>query len=56
MPLIDMREDFGLYVRYAIEHLGPGSEVLTGQMISAADIVEQLAQGLWPFQVLGPVS
>jgi len=44
IPLIDLYEDFGLYVRYAIEHLGPGSEVLTGQMISISDIVEQFAQ------------
>ncbi|KAJ7112053.1 NAD(P)-binding protein [Mycena crocata] len=46
VPLIDVEEDYGLYVRAAIEdpNLGAGSEVLSGRLISLDDIIAQLAE------------
>ncbi|KAF7352401.1 NmrA domain-containing protein [Mycena venus] len=46
VPLIDVAHDYGIYVRAAIEHpaLGPGSEVLSGTMISFGDIIAKLSE------------
>lgn len=46
-PVIDMVEDYGLFVREAIESpaFGPGSEVLScGEFISIHDCISQLAE------------
>ncbi|KAF7355724.1 NAD(P)-binding protein [Mycena sanguinolenta] len=46
VPVIDVAHDYGLYVRAAIENpaLGPGSEVLSGKLISFGELVETLSQ------------
>jgi len=47
IPIIDMVEDYGMFVREAIESpaFGAGTEILTcGELISFADIISQLAE------------
>ncbi|KAG8868263.1 hypothetical protein FRB97_002580 [Tulasnella sp. 331] len=46
VPVIDISRDYGTYVRAAIENpgMGPGSEILTGIMISYEDQVAQLSE------------
>ncbi|KAG8999895.1 hypothetical protein FRB94_005785 [Tulasnella sp. JGI-2019a] len=45
-PIIDIPRDYGMYVRAAIENpgMGPGSEVLTGTLISYEDQLANLSQ------------
>ncbi|KAF8214034.1 NAD(P)-binding protein [Mycena galopus ATCC 62051] len=46
VPLIDVAYDYGIYVRAAIENpaLGPGSEVLSGKLISFGEIIATLSE------------
>jgi len=46
VPIIDVAHDYGLYVRAAIENptLGPGSEVLSGKLISFGELVAKLSE------------
>jgi hypothetical protein len=47
LPIVDMVNDYGLFVREAIESpaFGPGSEILThGELITLGDCVSQLAE------------
>jgi len=47
LPVIDMVQDYGIFVREAIESpaFGPGSEILTyGELITVGDCVSQLAE------------
>ncbi|KAG8999893.1 hypothetical protein FRB94_005783 [Tulasnella sp. JGI-2019a] len=45
-PIVDIPRDYGMYVRAAIENpgMGPGSEVLTGTLISYEDQLANLSQ------------
>lgn len=45
-PLVDIKNDFGMYVRTAIENpaLSPGAEVLTGTALSYEDTLKQLSR------------
>jgi hypothetical protein len=46
-PIIDMAEDYGMFVREAIEspEFGPGTEILAcGELISYSDSISQLAE------------
>lgn len=47
LPVIDMVQDYGIFVREAIESpaFGPGSEILThGELITVGDCMSQLAE------------
>jgi hypothetical protein len=49
LPIIDMKSDYGLFVREAIESpaFGAGSQVLAcGELISMGDLVRQLSESL----------
>ncbi|KAJ6560435.1 NAD(P)-binding protein [Mycena capillaripes] len=46
VPVIDVAHDYGIYVRAAIENpqLGPGSEVLSGKLVSFGEMVAKLSE------------
>lgn len=45
-PMVDMKHDFGMYVRTLIENpaLGPGSEVWAGTALSYEDLMKELSE------------
>lgn len=45
-PMVDMKHDFGMYVRTLIENpaLGPGSEVWAGTALSYEDLLKELSE------------
>ena len=50
MPIIDMENDYGLFVRHAIEsnEYAQGGEILTAsEMITLSDLVRQLSDGVY---------
>lgn len=51
-PVVDIQNDFGMYVRTAIENpaLGPGSEVLAGTALSYEDVLGELSRRTYPLR------